>query len=100
MEERNELKSFDEILDKKYGKPGSKSRTEAEDNALSYYSGLLLKEARMKKKLTQSEVGSMIGADAAYISRIENNTIIPSAGTFFRIANVLGYSVELIPRQA
>ena len=37
-----------------------------------------------------------LGTDTAYISRIENDAITPSVGAFFRIANALGYSVELV----
>ncbi len=87
--------SFDEILDSKYGKPGSKERLKAEEAAYSYYSGLLLKQARKKMKITQKQLAEKLGTDSAYISRIENDQIIPSAGAFFRIADALGYMVEL-----
>ncbi|MBO7562272.1 MAG: helix-turn-helix transcriptional regulator [Bacteroidales bacterium] len=97
MRTKNNIGSFDEILDSKYGKTGTKTRIKAEETAYSYYSGLLLKDARKKMNMTQNELASKLGTDAAYISRIENDAIIPSAGAFFRIADALGYSVELKP---
>ena len=95
MRTNNEIHSFDKILDSKYGKPGSKQRSKAEEAAFSYYSGLLLKQARIKMKITQKQLAEKLGTDSAYISRIENDQITPSAGAFFRIANALGYIVEL-----
>ncbi|MCQ2075108.1 MAG: helix-turn-helix domain-containing protein [Bacteroidaceae bacterium] len=38
-----------------------------------------------------------LGTDTSYISRIETGALIPSVGVFFRIANALGCSVELVP---
>ncbi len=90
------IQSFDAILDKKYGVPGTAERIRAEESAFAYYSGVLLKKARKRAGMTQGELAVKLGTDAAYISRIENDAIIPSVGAFFRIANALGYSVELI----
>ena len=97
MKANSDIQSFDAVLDAKYGKPGTKQRAEAEEAAYAYYSGILLKNARKDSKMTQVQLAEKLGTDAAYISRIENDDIIPSVGTFFRIANALGYSVELVP---
>ena len=97
MREKNQIKSFDKVLDSKYGRIGTKKRAKAEEAAYSYYSGLLLKQARKEKNITQNELAAKLGTDAAYISRIENDDIIPSVGAFFRIAEALGYMVELKP---
>lgn len=95
MKANKDIQSFDAVLDAKYGAPGTEERAQAEENAFAYYSGILLKRARKEAKMTQGELAAKLGMDTAYISRIENDTISPSAGTFFRIANALGYSVEL-----
>lgn len=97
MKANNEAKSFDAVLDAKYGAPGTKERASAEEAAFAYYSGVLLKQARKKMRMTQAELAAKLGTDTAYISRIENDAITPSVGAFFRIANALGYSVELVP---
>ena len=96
MKANNDIQSFDTVLDAKYGAPGTKQRAEAEEAAFAYYSGILLKRARKEMKMTQSQLAEKLGTDAAYISRIENDDIMPSVGAFFRIANALGYSVELV----
>ena len=97
MKQRNDIQSFDAILDAKYGKPGTEQRAKAEEAAFAYYSGILLKIARKEKRITQGELAARLGTDTAYISRIENDVIIPSVGAFFRIAGALGYSIELVP---
>ena len=96
MKANNDIRSFDNVLDAKYGTIGTKKRAQAEEAALSYYSGILIKRARKEMKMTQGELAEKLGTDAAYISRIENDDIIPSVGAFFRIANALGYSVEFV----
>lgn len=97
MKAKEDIKSFDTVLDAKYGAPGTKKRAESEEAAFAYYSGVLLRDARKKMRMTQAELASRLGTDTAYISRIENDAITPSVGAFFRIANALGYSVELVP---
>ena len=96
MKANNDIQSFDEVLDAKYGAPGTEERARAEEAAFAYYSGILLKRARKQMKMTQGELAAKLGTDSAYISRIENDAITPSVGAFFRIANALGYSVELV----
>ena len=39
---KTDINSFDIVLDAKYGAPGMKSRTEAEEAALAYYSGKMV----------------------------------------------------------
>ena len=90
------VQNFDSVLDAKYGVPGTEQRAKAEEKAFAYYSGILLKKARKETHMTQGELAAKLGTDTAYISRIENNIITPSVGTFFRIANALGYTVELV----
>ena len=96
MKANNDIQSFDAVLDAKYGAPGTDRRAKAEEDAFAYYSGVLLKKARKQMHMTQGELAAKLGTDTAYISRIENDAITPSVGAFFRIANALGYSVELV----
>lgn len=50
------ISSFDTILDKKYGAPGTETRAKAEEAAYAYYSGLLLKKAQKEIKMTQAQL--------------------------------------------
>jgi DNA-binding XRE family transcriptional regulator len=91
----HEIRDYDEILDAKFGIPGTPSRIEAEDKAWAFYTGKIVGDARKQAHITQAELGKRIGADRAYISKIENGKIEPKVSTFYRIANAMGMSVEL-----
>jgi Predicted transcriptional regulator with C-terminal CBS domains len=93
----NEIKNYSTVLAEKYGVPGSLSRTEAEQKAYSYYTGILLEEARKNAKMTQEELAKKIGSNKAYISKVENGKTEPKVSTFYRIVAALGLTVDLTP---
>jgi len=64
-------KTINAHLDKKYGKPGTKSRKEFEQRAEAYLVAELVKESRKKAKLTQEELANKLNVNRAYISKIE-----------------------------
>jgi HTH-type transcriptional regulator / antitoxin HipB len=70
---KKNLTSLDELLDKKYGKPGTKKRETWEQEFEAFRLGVLLEEARMKLGMTQEELAEKCGTNKSYISRIENN---------------------------
>lgn len=97
METNNhQIVDYDIVLDAKFGKEGTPERTKAEDEAYAFYTGQILFDARKEAKVTQSELARRINATKSYISRIENGTINPSVGTFYRIINALGLRVEIV----
>lgn len=49
---------------------------------------------RRKKGMTQKELAEKTGLSRSFISQIENNTNTPSNDSLFKIAEVLGISVE------
>lgn len=66
-------KSWDEIKDSVYGEKGTERRDELERDFESFKIGILLRQARKEKNLTQSQLASLINKKRSYISRIENN---------------------------
>lgn len=97
METNNhQIVDYDAVLDAKFGKEGTPERGKAEDDAYAFYTGQILLDARKEAKVTQSELAKRINATKSYISRIENGTISPSVGTFYRIMNALGLRVEIV----
>lgn len=90
---RNDVGSFDEVLDSLYGKPGSPQREEFRKEAYSYCVGTIIREARNRDKMTQQELAERVGAKKSYISRIENGHVEPSAGLFLNILNALGLAI-------
>lgn len=68
-----ETKSWKEIKDTVYGKKGTERRDELDRDFESFKIGLLLRQARENKNLTQEELGELVDKKRSYISRIENN---------------------------
>jgi len=104
FEKKGELKmrnlktvtSFDELLDLKYGKAGTKNRSEFEYKSKSFMIGELLKETRRSAKITQDALAQKAGTKKSYISRLENGKIDIQLSTLFRIfKNGLGIHINL-----
>ena len=77
--------TFEELLNQKYGKPGTKKRDEFDAESRAFMVGELIKEERRKAKLTQEELANKIGTKKSYISRLENGKIDIQLSTLFRI---------------
>lgn len=96
----NNLVSWDDHIDKKYGKIGTSTRTEYEENFENFKIGALIQEARRQQHLTQEELAQKCGTTKNYISRIENNASDIRLSTLKRIIHEglggnLKMSVEL-----
>ena len=62
-------KTFDELLDIKYGKIGSSTRDEYEAKANYFVISEMLKEARKEANITQEQLADKIGTKKSYISQ-------------------------------
>ncbi len=96
----NNLVSWDDHLDKKYGEIGTSSRTKYEEGFENFKIGILIQEARKQQNLTQEELAQKCGTTKNYISRIENNASDIRLSTLMRIireglGGQLKLSVEL-----
>ncbi len=81
----NNLTSWDDHLDKKYGKDGTTSREKYEEEFESFKIGVLIQEARKKQQLTQEQLAKRVGTTKNYISRIENNVSDIRLSTLMKI---------------
>ena len=90
------IRSYDAVLDEKYGAVGTPERDAFRKEAYAYYIGQVIREARRDEKITQSELGKRIGANKSYISRIENGLIDPSISTVLSIISALGLRIEIV----
>lgn len=81
----NRLTSWDDHLDKKYGKTGTFTRDKYEEEFESFKIGVLIQEARKKQNLTQAQLAEKAGTTKNYISRIENNASDIRLSTLMRI---------------
>lgn len=66
-------KSWKEIKDSTYGEVGTSRRDELERDVASFKIGLLLRNAREQKNLTQDQLATIIDKKRTYISRVEND---------------------------
>jgi len=83
--QENNLVSWDDHLDKKYGKLGTPTRDKYEEGFESFKIGVLIQEARKQQNLTQEELALKCGTTKNYISRIENNASDIRLSTLMRI---------------
>ena len=92
----HKIVDYDVVLDEKFGKEGTIERARAEEEAYAFYSGRILQDVRKEAKMTQAELAARIQTTKSYISKIENGSIIPSVGVFYRIVTALGRRVEIV----
>ena len=71
MQQRNDISSFDAILDAKYGAVGTAEREAFRKEATNYCVGQIILDARKQEHMTQSDLAKKVGTDKTYISRIE-----------------------------
>lgn len=88
-------RTFDEILDAEYGKPGTPEREKFDADAAAFCLAETLKEERLKAGLTQQQLAERIGTKKTYISRLENGKADIQLSTLFRIFEGLGRRVSL-----
>lgn len=78
-------KTFEELLDMKYGELGSPKRNAFEEKALLFAVSEMLKEARKEAGLTQEQLATKLGTKKSYISRIENGKTDLQLSTLYRV---------------
>ena len=90
------LRTFDDVLQKKYGEPGSAARKEFDARAKAWYYAELLKDERKKQKMTQKVLAEKIGKKREYVSSLEKGQTDMQLSTFLRIADALGLQFSLV----
>ncbi len=96
------MKTFtlEEAKDKYIGKRGSESREAYENELRLDLIGEAIKKARKERKLTQSQLGELVGVKKAQISKIENNLTDARFETILKVFRALNakisFNVELL----
>jgi transcriptional regulator with XRE-family HTH domain len=64
-------------------------------------SGGLIREARLRAGLSQTELGDRVGKDRAQIARWERNAVAPSLDTLVELLQACGFdlSLDLVPHE-
>ena len=83
-----DIVTFDEHIDQRYGKIGTKKRTEFEIKAKSFAIGEILRDARKEAQMTQEELAQKTGTRKSFISRIENGHSDIQLSTLYRLVEI------------
>ena len=82
------VKTFDQLLDEKYGKKGNIERDQFDGSSLAFRLGVMLKEARVEANLTQEELAEKTGTKKSYISRIERGSSDIQISTYYKLIEI------------
>ncbi len=92
----NNIKTWKEIKNEVYGKKGTKRRDQLERDFEAFKIGMLLRDARKKRNLTQEQLGQIVNKKRTYISRVENDGSNITLKTLFDIVEKgLGGKVQI-----
>lgn len=70
---KTNIKTWSQIKDEQFGKKGTSRRNELGREFETFKIGILLRQARESKHLTQEELAKVIDKKRTYISRVEND---------------------------
>ena len=85
MKTDNNITTWDEHLDSKYGESGTSTREKIQEEFETFKIGVLIQEARKSRNLTQQQLADKVGTTKSYISRIENDASDIRLSTLMRI---------------
>lgn len=85
MKKDKKIKTFEDLLDHKYGKIGTLKRDEFDYKSKTLIIGELIKAERKRANMTQDELARKARTKKSYISRIEKGKSDIQLSTLFRI---------------
>lgn len=92
----NNPKTINEHFDLKYGKVGTDTRTDFEQNAEAFFIAELVKEKRKEANMTQQQLAEKLNVKRTYISKIERAVGDIRISTLRRIVEVgLGGTLQI-----
>lgn len=87
--------TLDVVTDKIIGKKGTPNRDRFEYELQMDLIGKAIKESRQERKLTQEQLGELVGVQKAQISRLENNASNVTIDTLMKVFTALKAKVKL-----
>jgi DNA-binding XRE family transcriptional regulator len=91
--------SLDTLIDKHIGKIGTQKRDKFENELRLDILGETIRKVRKERKLTQEQLGKLVGVKKAQISKIENNLNDARFETILKVFRALNakihFNVEL-----
>jgi DNA-binding XRE family transcriptional regulator len=94
---KKEIKTYtlDQLTDDFIGKKGTQERERFEFELKLDVLGYMIKKARKEQKLTQEQLGKLVGVQKAQISKIENNTKDVRFSTVLKVFDALKAKVNM-----
>ena len=89
------LTSIDELTAEIIGKPGTPERDIFEYGLKMDIIGTMIRVTSLRRKMTQGDLGELLGVQKAQISKLENNTKDFRIGTVIKALEALGAKVTL-----
>lgn len=86
---------FEELEDKYFGKLGTPERDQYEFELSMELIGEKVKQLRLDKHLTQSQLGELIGVKRSQISKLEKRNHSSTVSTIIRVFSALKAQVKL-----
>jgi ribosome-binding protein aMBF1 (putative translation factor) len=96
MKRNKNIITFEEHLEREYGKIGTKTKTDFDIKAKAFAIGEIIKDERKQAKMTQEELAKRTGTRKSFISRIENGHSDIQLSTLYKlIEQGLGKKINL-----
>ena len=86
--------TLDEVQDKLIGKKGTVARDKFEYELQMDLIGKAIKQTRQERKLTQEQLGLLVGVQKAQISRLESNVGNVTIDTLLKVFGALKAKVK------
>ena len=87
--------TLNQVQDKIIGKKGTPNRDKLEYELQMDLIGQAIKDSRQERKLTQEELGKLIGVQKAQISRLESNASNVTIDTLMKVFSALKAKVKI-----
>lgn len=85
---------LDTMIDSHIGRRGTEKREIFEHELKIELLGHAIKQARQEKKLTQAQLGELVGVQKAQISKLEHSITNARLETILKVFNALGAKVN------
>lgn len=99
MAAKMKMMTLDQMIDQDIGVKGTSERDQFDFELKVEVLGEMIKSVRKERKLTQGQLGELIGVQKAQISKLERNTKNVTIETILRVFDALQaqirFSVEL-----
>ncbi|MCL6261454.1 helix-turn-helix domain-containing protein [Aquiflexum sp. TKW24L] len=94
MADKFKTVSLDQMIDRHIGNLGTERRDAFENELRIDVIGQAIKQARQERKLTQEQLGKLVGVQKSQISKLENSVKNARFETILKVFEALGAKVN------